>query len=120
MKRLFVALVLFFCFCQISLAQQPSITVSGYVFDEYGPLPGVCVIEEGTLNGTLTDLNGFFTIQIPSGSYLRFTCFGFIDVLVGPFTRPMHDIIIYMNSDDMDKQESPDSSPSKILRISLE
>ena len=43
----------------------PAIPVTGSVTDESGsPLPGVNVIEKGTTNGTSTDVNGNFTLQI--------------------------------------------------------
>ncbi|MFR9165439.1 MAG: SusC/RagA family TonB-linked outer membrane protein [Dysgonomonas sp.] len=45
---------------------QGSITVSGSVQDEMGALPGVSVAIKGTTNGTLTDLDGKYTITVSS------------------------------------------------------
>lgn len=46
---------------------QTSATVSGVVIDENGEtLPGVSVIEVGTTNGVLTDLNGHYTLKTTS------------------------------------------------------
>ena len=43
---------------------QTSATVSGVVIDENGEtLPGVSVVEVGTTNGVLTDLNGHYTLK---------------------------------------------------------
>ena len=43
---------------------QTSATVSGVVIDENGEtLPGVSVVEVGTTNGVLTDLNGHYTLN---------------------------------------------------------
>ncbi len=43
----------------------PQATVSGTVVDVNGtPLPGASVVESGTLNGTQTDFDGNFTIQL--------------------------------------------------------
>lgn len=69
-----VSFVLFFA--QILLAQQSS--VSGTVTDESGePLPGVNVIEQGTTNGTSTDFDGNFSIEISDGATLEFSSMGF-------------------------------------------
>jgi Ca-activated chloride channel family protein len=44
-----------------------SMYVTGTVYDETGvPLPGVNVVEKGTTNGTITDVNGFYSIQVNS------------------------------------------------------
>ncbi|MDF1549428.1 MAG: von Willebrand factor type A domain-containing protein [Bacteroidales bacterium] len=44
---------------------QAQITISGKVFDESNqPLPGVNVIEKGTTNGTITDLEGKYSLKV--------------------------------------------------------
>jgi TonB-linked SusC/RagA family outer membrane protein len=60
------------------LMNQP-VTVTGTVVDEGGlPIPGANVIEKGTLNGTMTDASGAFTLTVASGeavlqiSYISF------------------------------------------------
>mgnify|MGYP000486356946 CR=1 FL=1 len=46
---------------------QTSATVNGVVIDENGEtLPGVSVVEVGTTNGVLTDLNGHYTLKTTS------------------------------------------------------
>ncbi len=53
-------------------------TVSGVVTDEDGlGLPGVSIIETGTTNGTITDLDGNFTVRVPEGSSLTFSFVGY-------------------------------------------
>lgn len=44
--------------------------VSGYVFggDDGLPLPQATVLVKGTTVGTATDMNGFFSLQVPNGS----------------------------------------------------
>lgn len=50
------------------LGQQDK-SITGVVTDRAGsPMPGVTVIVEGTTIGTITDGDGKFTLQIPSGS----------------------------------------------------
>ena len=46
-------------------------TISGIVSDEIGdPLPGVSVLETGTLNGESTNFDGKFSIKVKEGSSL--------------------------------------------------
>jgi len=53
-------------------------TVTGTVTDETGtPLPGANVVEKGTTNGTQTDFDGNFTLNVESGAVLVFSYLGF-------------------------------------------
>jgi len=57
------------------------VSVSGLVTDDTGaPLPGVFIVEKGTSNATSTDLDGKYSILVPSGSFLTFNCMGFKEV----------------------------------------
>jgi TonB-linked SusC/RagA family outer membrane protein len=75
---------------QISMTQTGNITVKGKIVDENGvPLSGASVIEKGTYNGTITDLNGNFSLSVPSDATLivSFTGFKSIEVTVGGKTE---------------------------------
>lgn len=55
------------------------ISVSGTVTDEMGqPLPGVNVIEKGTSNGTVSDIDGQYTLLIDSEGTLVFSSIGYL------------------------------------------
>ncbi|MEN8123316.1 MAG: carboxypeptidase-like regulatory domain-containing protein, partial [Bacteroidota bacterium] len=58
--------------------QQKSI--SGKVTDEYGePLPGVTVLIKGTTQGTVTNMDGNYTLSdIPDGAILHFSFVGML------------------------------------------
>ncbi len=63
-------------------------TISGSVRDEDGePLIGATVLEKGTSNGTISDLNGAFTLSVNEGSTIIVSYIGFqtqeIDVKSG-------------------------------------
>jgi TonB-dependent starch-binding outer membrane protein SusC len=62
-------------------------TVTGKVtsMDEPNGLPGVTVIEKGTGNGTVTDVQGNYSINVSEGATLVFSSVGFLteEVLVG-------------------------------------
>ena len=48
-----------------AFAQQ--VSVSGTVNDAAGiPLPGVTIVEKGTTNGTITDIDGIYSIDVSS------------------------------------------------------
>ena len=59
--------------------------VSGTVVDEVGPVAGASVIEKGTSNGAVTDLDGKWTLSVPQGATIVISSIGYKDVelLVG-------------------------------------
>jgi TonB-linked SusC/RagA family outer membrane protein len=57
-------------------------TVSGIVTDEFrSPLPGVSVVETGTLNGVTTDFDGLYSIKVKVGSSLTFAYLGYKSIV---------------------------------------
>ena len=63
-KALFFIVCL--CFAINMVAQTKAVT--GVVVDATGePIIGASVLEIGTTNGTITDVDGNFTIQVPVG-----------------------------------------------------
>ena len=81
-SKLFTCLALLFV--SMSLVAQTK-SVSGTVVDNQGPVAGVSVIEKGTQNGAVTDLDGKYSINVPQGATLVITSIGYKDVelLVG-------------------------------------
>lgn len=52
--------------------------VSGTVTDNEGmPLPGVTIVQVGTTNGTITDVDGKYTITVPADASLSFSYVGY-------------------------------------------
>ena len=63
-----------------SITQQKQIIVKGIVKDENGePVVGANVVEKGTSNGTITDMDGNFSLSISEGSKLSITYIGYLD-----------------------------------------
>lgn len=58
---------------------QQTRRISGKVtsLENNEPLPGVNIVEKGTQNGTITDLNGSYSIEISPGAILVFSSVGF-------------------------------------------
>lgn len=58
---------------------QQRIQVSGTVSDPSGePVIGASVVQKGTTNGTITDLDGKFSLSVASGSILQITYIGYV------------------------------------------
>lgn len=96
MQRFLLSL-LALCLC-LGLSAQ-NIKVSGQVVsdEDSQPLPGVSVIVKGMTRGTSTDLDGNFSIEIPSGSSLLFSCIGYEDKTVSEFNG--ENLIIRLKTD---------------------
>ncbi|PIB37395.1 SusC/RagA family protein [Reichenbachiella sp. 5M10] len=62
----------------MSMAQQDDITVQGKIVDDTGePLPGATVQQKNSTNGTITDVDGNFSLTVPSDATLMVTFIGF-------------------------------------------
>ena len=69
-----LALVLF-----VSVVAFTQRTISGTVADSDGePLIGANVLEKGTLNGTITDIDGSYSLEVADGATLLFSFTGFV------------------------------------------
>lgn len=87
MQRILPGLLLLFFFTTASFAQQLSGRVTAG--DDPSGLPGVNVVVKGTTQGTMTDGEGKFVIDAPSGSTLVISFVGYItqEVVVGTQTN---------------------------------
>lgn len=69
--------ILMVCIMLISAyASAQNITVTGNVSDKTGPLVGVTVVVQGTVSSTTTDLDGYYSITVPSSATLSFSSLG--------------------------------------------
>nr|WP_255419830.1 SusC/RagA family TonB-linked outer membrane protein [Parabacteroides sp. AF48-14] len=67
------------------VAQQGK-TITGVVNDELGPVAGANIVVKGTTNGTMTDMDGHFSISnVPAGAVLQISFIGYLtqEVKVG-------------------------------------
>ncbi|MBN2806571.1 MAG: TonB-dependent receptor [Prolixibacteraceae bacterium] len=63
---------------QMSATQTGNITIKGKVVDENGEmLPGATVQQKGTSNGVITDIDGNFSLSVPSDAQLIISFIGF-------------------------------------------
>lgn len=74
MKKGIYIIFLTFFIPVVTLAQA---VITGIVKDATGPLPGVAVIEKGSKNTTITDVNGKFSIALKGSMVLVFKSIGY-------------------------------------------
>lgn len=56
---------------------QTQVTVSGTVKDSQGPVAGAAVLEKGTSNGTVTDIDGNWTLKVTEGATVAVSFIGY-------------------------------------------
>ena len=74
MKRLFL---LFFTVFAAAVAYGQAYQVKGVVQDELGPVIGATVLESNTMNGTTTDVDGHFVLNVKPGASIEISSIGY-------------------------------------------
>ncbi|QNL51731.1 TonB-dependent receptor [Olivibacter sp. SDN3] len=85
-QKLLIKICCFLFFC-VSNAFAQQKTVTGTVYGTEGsPLPGVSVVVMGTVQGTMTDADGHYSIEVAEGNSLVFSYIGMVSAQreVGP------------------------------------
>lgn len=60
-----------------------NIDIKGRIVDQNGqPVIGASLFQQGTNNGTVADVDGRFSINVPNGASLKVSCLGYQDVIV--------------------------------------
>ncbi len=78
--RSIVMLILLVFWQSLGFSQSGAKSISGTIIsDENEPLPGVNILIKGTAEGTVSDVNGDYTVQVPEGySTLVFSYIGYL------------------------------------------
>lgn len=101
--RLILLMGLLF-FCSSALLASPDEidqqkTVTGVVTDDKGePLPGVSVVIKGTTIGSLTDLDGIYSISADEDAVLDFTYIGFKPQSISVGNKTKIDVVLLENT----------------------
>ena len=61
----------------VASAQQAKHSIKGVVEDALGPIAGANVVEKGTTNGTITDMDGNFSLEVSPNSILVISYIGY-------------------------------------------
>ncbi len=72
----------------------PRKTVSGTITDANGPVVGAVVLVKGTTNGTVTDLDGHYSLSVKENDILEVSCLGYMTALEQVATRSTIDVIL--------------------------
>ena len=85
-------------------ATQEERVITGVVTDTGGePVIGASILQTGTLNGVITDLDGAFTITVPDGVSLTVSCIGYEDYSFVLDRRDRYEIILNTSSEFLDE-----------------
>lgn len=81
-----------------------NVTVTGHVYDD-GSLPqmGAAVFEKGTSNGTVTDMDGYYSISVAEDAVLVFSFQGFKDVEESVSGRALIDVYMSVDNSFLDE-----------------
>ncbi|MCD7938482.1 MAG: TonB-dependent receptor, partial [Tannerellaceae bacterium] len=87
-----------------SIPQQTSKTISGVITDTMGePIIGANITEKGTTNGTITDLDGQFTLTVSPQAELVITYIGYVPVTLPVANQTL--FTVQLNEDTKNLEE---------------
>ena len=98
-------LILLFALLPIAMQLNAQITVKGTVTSkEEGPMIGTSVVEKGTMNGTITNEDGSYTIKVADGNaVLVFTTIGFKTVEIPVSNRAVINVALEVDQQLLDE-----------------
>ncbi len=77
------------------MLQQTRKQISGKVIDAQGePIIGANIVETGTTNGTVTDIDGNFSLQVENGASLRISYIGYLEQNISTAEKTIFNIIL--------------------------
>jgi hypothetical protein len=87
----------------VVFAQTETITVIGTVSDKNEPLVGVSIFQVGSTNGTSSDVEGKFKIDVPVGATLKISYIGYVtqDILISSGNEL--NIVMVMDENSLDE-----------------
>lgn len=92
----------------LGAANAQQVSISGQVTgaEDGAPLPGVTVLQQGTTNGTVTDMDGNYSISVPQNAVLVFSFIGMetqevtaaqtatININLNPETTGLNEVVV--------------------------
>lgn len=89
---------------ELGAGQQRSRKVSGTVVDQDGlPVIGANIVEKGTTNGTVTAIDGKFSIEVPGNAVLAVSFIGYVDQEVKVQNKSVLAIILHEDTQALDE-----------------
>ena len=88
----------------VNILQQKGKTVSGVITDAYGAVIGANVVVKGTTTGTVTDVDGKFTlVNVPADAVLQISYIGYVTQEVGVGGQTVLHITLKEDSQSLDE-----------------
>ncbi|MEN8826433.1 MAG: TonB-dependent receptor plug domain-containing protein [Wenyingzhuangia sp.] len=96
-------LTLFFVFCGMLLTYAQT-QVSGTIVGSDGqPIPGATVLVQGTNNGTTSDFDGNFTVEVEDGQTLEVSFLGYVTQTVPYLGQDAISVLLLDDVDQLDE-----------------
>lgn len=90
----------------ISSEQQEKRTITGTITDEQGePIIGANILELNTSNGTITDYDGKFTLNVSNNAVLRITYIGYLEQEVAVENNNTINVVLIEDTQILDELE---------------
>ena len=87
-----------------NVVQQTTKKISGKVVDAKGePIIGVNVVEKGTSNGTVTDIDGNFSLSVDPHATIIFSYIGFTTQEISAAQKDIFNIVLTEDSQNLDE-----------------
>ena len=100
MKQKFVTFMLALLATTALFAQNK---VTGNVSDAQGPAIGVSVVEKGTNNGVITDIDGNYAITVKPGATLVFSSIGYATQEIAVGSQKVIDVVLKEDAEFLDE-----------------
>ena len=89
---------------EVLVAQQKSRKITGVVTDGKGePVPGANVIQRGTTNGTISDIDGKFSLEVPDNATLVISFIGYVTKNIAVGHKEIFNITLLEDSRKLDE-----------------
>lgn len=84
--------------------QKDTRTISGTVRDNLGPVTGANIVIKGTTNGTISDLDGKFTLEnVPANAILQISYIGYLPQEITINSQSFYNIMLKEDSQSLDE-----------------
>ena len=85
------------------VAMAQTVRITGTVVDEIGPVVGASVIESGTQNGAITDLDGNFSLNVRPGASIEVSSIGYRTQVIPIGDRTTFNVVLEEDTELLDE-----------------